>query len=160
VGDAGFVFEEIRDGDWAWIGSFNMGNPWGGMAGGISPAQLPLSWTVDRRRSVALLSLGGGGHHAVAAKYWALLWGDEALLTGGDERRVGNYTVGLDVTYQLNRIFLRRVFEGREDEVTRMTHEAFRVHAGQTRPETVKSVEFVGEFEFAWDKENQWWLRS
>jgi hypothetical protein len=93
-----FINERIPDADLQRIDFSKTKDPLSN-----KPIRIPLDWTIDRERDIALMSLGGGfGENAMYPHFFILYWQGRIIHVQLSSKFTGNFTTNdLEVTWKL-----------------------------------------------------------
>lgn len=134
-----FINERIPDADLQRIDFSKINDPVSGR-----PIFPPNKWTIDRKRDIALMDLGGGfGENAMYPHFFVLYWQGKIIHAQLSSKFIGNFTThDLEVTWKL--IFLGRLEGVSQEEVIETLQEALIAYGylGMEWRDKVKAAHF------------------
>lgn len=131
-----FVYEIVQEKDYDFFKSMGLKNCWGTKPLIFLPGIT--TWTADRVRNAFLVGIGGGFHDM--PDYYDLWWNGHTIRMEIVEAGIGNYDVGVDMVWFINKVPIPKEIWQYKEEVMNMITEAFSVNMGWCRKECLKSI--------------------
>lgn len=131
-----FIYEIVPEKDYEFFRSMGLKNCWGN--GSLTLSEGSTKWCADRERNAYVVGIGGG--YDDMPHFHDLWWNDHIIrmetISGGN----GNYDVGVDIIWFINKILIPRKVWNLKKDIVKMISEAFSINNDWCRTEYLKSI--------------------
>ena len=132
-----FVNEDIPEEDKEWFNSFGFKSPY------TDKTVEPRKWTIDRERNIFLCSLAGSGSRMMdQPRFFAMVAKDFVVNVETYMEMHGNIWDGIEILWEIEKIFIPDVFEIDANEITELIREALTAHGDVYDTENITKIEF------------------
>ena len=131
----GFVYEVVPEEDREFFNSMGLKDCWGREGKCLTKYT---EWCADRERNAYLVAIGGGYHEM--PHFYDLWWKDHVIRIEAECGGKGNYKVGVDIVWFVNRIPIPKDIWQYKDEIMKMIEEGFLVNRDWCKEKFLKSI--------------------
>lgn len=132
-----FIYEVVPEKDTKFFESMGLKNCWGNsellfLAGHTK-------WCADRERNAYLVAMGGG-YHGEMPYFYDLWWKGNVVRIEAERGGKGNYEMGIDIIWFINRVPIPEKIWESKDEIMEMIEEAFGINSSWCEEKDLKSI--------------------
>ena len=132
-----FVNEDIPEEDKEWFNSFGFKSPYSG------DTVEPWKWAIDRERNIFLCPLAGSGSRSMDKPIFFVMVDRNFVVKMEVYIELhGNKWDGVEVLWEIEKIFIPDVFEIGANEITELIREALTAYSYIYGPENMTKIEF------------------